>query len=113
MNSRHGPQRDSCNPQALIVLAFLAFFPAPGAGGQEATDQAASFPCEPAPSSGADGLGAPIDTATIMIGGEALQVCYRAPSARGRPVFGHSLTYTDTRWVVQYDTLWNMLAATQ
>ncbi|MCH7564272.1 MAG: DUF2911 domain-containing protein [Gemmatimonadetes bacterium] len=106
MNSRHGSQGVSCTLQALIVLGFLAF-PAPGVSGQEATDEAASFPCEPAPSSGADGLGAPIDTATVTIGGEALQVCYRAPSARGRPVFGHSLTYTDTRWVVQYDTLWN------
>ena len=107
MNHARRSQPASRNLRISLVLAGVALLAAATASGQETVGQTTSFPCEPAASSGADGIGPPIDTATVAVGGEVVQVCYLAPSARGRFVFGHSMTYTDTRWVVQYDTLWN------
>ncbi len=46
------------------------------------------------------------DSATVELGGHTLNICYPRRAARGRPVFGYPLQFTDSRWLVPYDTLW-------
>jgi Protein of unknown function (DUF2911) len=63
----------------------------------------------PAPVRGQDphpACGEALDTASVTLGGHVLSVCYPRRAARGRPVFGYPLTFTDSRWLVPFDTLW-------
>ena len=75
-----------------VALGALALLFVPG------SLAAQGAPCE--------ALAAPVESTALTVGGTEISVCYSAPAAEGRAVFGHSIQFADT-WVVPYDTLWH------
>jgi hypothetical protein len=61
-------------------------------------DLAQELRCEPSPRMPLEGRASPYDSATVMVGGEAMKVCYGRPAARGRTMLGGEL--------VPYGELW-------
>lgn len=65
----------------------------PVSNGQIVTQPVVPLECRPSPNMPVEGRQSPYDSVVVSVNGQALQICYGRPFARGRTVFGGLVPY--------------------